>query len=110
VAAPTHTPAGETAPAVGETLGETVAETPAAPEPEPETQSGIPKALADLMHGKDVTEDEIRAVIAKKGYYPADTPWGVMDAEGFIDGWVVPFWPNIVEKINDIRFKGSLPF
>lgn len=69
----------------------------------PEVKSNVPKALSDLMRDTDITEDEIRAVVAEKGYYPFDTAWTVMDQEGFIDGWIVPFWKNIVEVINSKR-------
>jgi len=79
----------------------------AVPPPAAET---VPKALADLMEHDGVREDEVRSVIAAKGYYPADTPWHVMEREGFVDGWVIPFWKNIAEMVNDNRFKKSLPF
>ena len=68
-----------------------------------ETQNDIPGALADLMRETDITEAEVRAVIAEKGYYPGDTPWTVMQSEGFVDGWIIPFWSNIVEMIQSKR-------
>ena len=34
----------------------------------------IPKALRDLMEEKLVSEEEIQAVVADRGYYPRSTP------------------------------------
>ena len=58
----------------------------------------------------DITEDEIRAVFAEKGYYPKDTPWSVLQSEGFVDGWIIPYWTNIVDAIMTLRTNQSVPF
>lgn len=79
-----------------------------ASDPPLEKSDPIPKALSDLMADSDVSENEVRDVIAQKGYYPHDTTWAVMSEEGFVDGWIIPFWKNIVEMIE--ANPGRLPF
>ena len=83
-----HTPKAEPAPA---------------PEPPPVTRpdSDVPAALLPLLESANVTEDEVRDVIAQKGYFTRDTPWSAMENAGFVDGWVLPFWDRIVEMIEN---------
>ena len=69
----------------------------------PESQETIPKALQDLMTERSITEAEVRSVIAEKGYYPGDTAWAVMERDGFVDGWIIPFWANITQLIESKR-------
>jgi len=86
-------------------------ENPPAPKPDPapkETQHtdrpndmAIPEKLAPLLAGADVTELEVREVIAKRqGCFPLGTTWKVMQESGFVDGWVIPFWDKIVAMIQ----------
>lgn len=63
-------------------------------------KSDIPEKLWPLLEHAGVTEDELREVIAGKGYFPADAPWSAMESAGFVDGWVIPFWDKIVETIE----------
>ena len=70
--------------------------------------SGVPANIASMMRSADVAETEVREVIAQKGYYPMDTPWSVMDADGFIAGWLLPFWDKVVEIIK--ANPNRLPF
>lgn len=74
-----------------------------APEPPPVTRSDsdVPAALLPLLESAHVTEDEVRDVIAQKGYFTRDTPWAAMESAGFVDGWVLPFWDRIVEMIEN---------
>lgn len=96
---------------------------PAAPEPpaQPKTAEpqedqaavdggyiGVPKELAGMMRSAEVLDIEVREVIAKKGYYPKDTPWETMERDGFVSGWVIPFWNNIVDMI--VNDPNRLPF
>lgn len=91
---------------------------PAAPDPTPAPQpepvppqpktSDVPSKLAPLLAGADVTEGEVREVIAGKGYFAADTPWSVMDQAGFVEGWVLPWWDKIVAMIKEN--PNRLPF
>lgn len=75
---------------------------PAEPPTPPPADDGpyIPAALKPLLESADVTEAEVREVVAAKGYYTADTPWKVMEGSGFVEGWMLPFWDKIVEMIR----------
>lgn len=71
----------------------------------PETAPGIPKALADLMQENQVTEGEIQAVVALKGYYPKDTPIANYEPD-FVSGVLVGAWPQVFSMIKQTR-KGA---
>ncbi|MBK5243715.1 MAG: ATP-binding protein [Eubacteriaceae bacterium] len=62
----------------------------------------IPKALADLMATKEVTELEIQEVVAKKGYYPIDTPIKSYDPD-FVNGVLVGAWTQVFTEIDTAR-------
>lgn len=70
----------------------------------------IPPKLQTLMHSAGVAEDEVRRVFAEKGYYPFDTPWQVLKSEGFVDGWIIPYWPQILDVIQNNRDNEPVPF
>lgn len=105
-AAPAHTaPAPAPVP-----VPEPAPEPAPAPEPPPVTRSDsdVPATLLPLLESANVTEDEVRDVIAQKGYFTKDTPWSAMESAGFVEGWVLPWWEKIVEIIeND---PDRLPF
>lgn len=61
---------------------------------------GIPKALADLMRENRVSEWDIQAVCAKRGYYPEDTPIVNYDPD-FIQGCLVAAWPQVYGMIQE---------
>jgi len=63
----------------------------------------VPQKLRPLLESADVTEQEVREVIAarKGGYFPMGTTWKVMQDAGFVDGWVIPNWDKIVKMIQD---------
>lgn len=86
---------------------ETPAVTSAAPRDAPED---LPPNLQKLLQSSEIAEDEVRHVFAEKGYYPFDTPWPVLKAEGFVDGWIIPYWPQIVETIINNRANDPVPF
>jgi len=69
---------------------------------------GVPKALADLMKPDEVTVEEIQAVVAKKGYYPAYTPIDKYDPQ-FIAGVLVGAWPQVLAMIQSTR-EEEIPF
>lgn len=71
----------------------------------PEIPTAIPKALADLMQENQVTEGEIQAVVALKGYYPEGTPIINYDPE-FVSGVLVGAWPQVFSMIQQTR-KGA---
>ncbi len=68
----------------------------------------IPKALAELMTASQITEDEVLRVIGSTGYFTADTPWSVMQEQGFVDGWVIPNWTYIKDTVE--ADPNRLPF
>lgn len=72
---------------------------------------GIPKALADLMRTNKVSEWDIQAVCAKRGYYPENTPIVNYDPD-FIQGCLVAAWPQVYQMILDRRaeFDKDNPF
>lgn len=69
----------------------------------------IPKALRDLMEDKLVSEDEIQAVVAGKGYYPQTTPILNYDPD-FISGVLVGAWPQVYAMIKKLRDEYEVPF
>ncbi len=64
----------------------------------------IPEKVAALMQGETITEEEIRDVVYRKGYYPYEMPIAEYPQD-FIDGWIIPFFPKIMEMAS-----GTLPF
>ena len=89
------------------TMEAPVAVTPSAPRDAP---PDIPPKLQTLLRSSGIAEDEVRRVFADKGYYPVDTPWSVLKAEGFVDGWIIPYWSQIVNTIQNNRENDAVPF
>jgi len=67
-----------------------------------EVNPNIPVSLRDLMIRHQVSEWEIQHVVAKRGYYPADTPITNYDP-GFIEGVLVAAWPKVFAMIEEMR-------
>lgn len=67
----------------------------------------IPKPLADLMRANNVTVEEIQTVVARKGYYPKDTPIANYDP-GFISGVLVGAWEQVFQMI--LNSKEEQPY
>lgn len=63
---------------------------------------GIPPALAELMAAQNVKPGEIRAVVAQRGYYPADTPIDRYDP-AFIKAVLIGAWPQVEAMIQANR-------
>lgn len=83
------------------------------PEPKAEpvqgpTASSVPASLASMMSARGLTEEEVRVVIGKTGYFPADSSWQVMEEQGFVDGWILPNFDYIAETIE--ADPNRLPF
>lgn len=72
------------------------------------TASKLPKALTDLMTANKVRPFEIQTVVAKKGYYPSDTPIENYE-DKFINGVLVAAWPKVFAMIKEMR-ENELPF
>ena len=69
----------------------------------------LPQNLKDLMNHDTIGEWEIQQAVYAKGYYPADTLIQDMDPE-FIQGWIIGFWPQVKELIQQIRDNQAVPF
>ena len=82
---------------------QSVPEAPPAPVQTPEPAAGIPKALADLMAASGITEQQIRAAVAMKGYFPEDMPISAYP-EDFVSGVLVGAWKQIVDFINEQKY------
>lgn len=60
------------------------------------------RKLADLMRQAGVTVDEIREIVAKKGYYPLETPLDRYDPD-FVGGVLVGAWNQVFSAIQSTR-------
>lgn len=69
----------------------------------------IPKALRDLMEEKLVSEEEIQAVVADRGYYPRATPILNYDPD-FVSGVLVGAWGQVYGMIEKLRESYEIPF
>ena len=78
--------------------------------PMPPAPSGVPPKVQALMKSDGIYEHELRAVWSSKGYFPHDTSWDVLEQEGFVDGWILPFWGQIVQTVQQDRETYDLPF
>lgn len=56
------------------------------------------KKLADLMAANNISAEEIRAIVAKKGYYPFETPLENYDP-AFVGGVLVGAWDQVYSAI-----------
>ena len=73
----------------------------------PET---IPKSLRDLMYSNVVFEEEIRKVVARRGYYPFSTPIENYDPS-FVEGCLVAAWDKVFDMIKESRdVEDEVPF
>ena len=87
-------------------------EAPPAPAPAPsapQLPADIPPALAALMAANHVVPFEIQAVVAQKGYYPADMPISAYDPD-FVSAVLVAAWPQVEAAILDNRKTEKTPF
>lgn len=64
--------------------------------------SDIPKALQDLMRINNVSEEDIRAAIANRGYYPESMPISKYDID-FINGILIGAWDQVYAKIKELK-------
>jgi hypothetical protein len=58
--------------------------------------------LFDLMTMHGVQEEDIRRVVASKGYYPENTPIGVYD-ENFVNGVLIAAWDQVHSAIKRMK-------
>lgn len=71
-----------------------------APEPEAPAQSQVPDRLAQLMYQSHVAEEEVRKVIGRLGHFPQNTPWSILEEQGYVDGYILPQWSYFVQAIE----------
>ena len=71
---------------------------PAPPSGEPEDSPY--ERFRQVMAESGVTEDEVRKVVAEKGHYAESVPVSEYP-EKFISGWLIKYWPQIVELIDN---------
>ena len=69
----------------------------------------IPKNLRDLMEANNICEWNIQDAAYARGYYPQNTLIQDMDPE-FVQGWIVAFWPQIMELIRQIQKENGVMF
>lgn len=67
----------------------------------------IVPALAKLMKQDNVDELMLRRIVSDKGYFPFTM--AVCDyPQDFVEGWVIAWWPKIVEMIR--KDENNIPF
>ena len=90
---------------------------PAPPQPELEPieplkklviPNDIPKELQDLMRADNVSEEEIREVVAQQGYCPVDMPISAYPPD-FVRGCLIADWQTVLKMINELDLNG-IPF
>ncbi len=67
------------------------------------------KKLSDLMEHAGVTENEIRRVVAQRGYFPENTPIRNYPND-FISGVLVAAWEQVFTMIKQNRENDDMPF
>lgn len=75
--------------------------------PPEQISSELPQALLDLMKPHKVTETEIMFAIAKRGYYPNNTPIENYDP-AFIKGVLIGAWPQVEAAV--LQNREDTPF
>jgi len=63
---------------------------------------GFPTKLWELMRQDGVSEEDVRKVVAARGYYPEATPIDRYD-DDFVDGVLVSSWDKVVSMINQLK-------
>lgn len=81
---------------------ETKATEPATPAADAAPTEKPVDTLRRMMAEANVTDAELQKVVASKGHYDKDAP---IDSyhEKFISGWVIKYWPQILNLINADR-------
>ena len=72
------------------------------PPPAAEQEESPYEQFRQVMAESGVTEDEVRKVVADKGHYAESMPVSEYPAK-FISGWLIKYWPQIVEIIDNGR-------
>ena len=72
------------------------------PAPPSVTEDTPYEQFRQVMAESGVTEAEVRKVVSDKGHYPETVPVSEYPAK-FISGWLIKYWPQIVEIIDNGR-------
>ncbi|MEG1523975.1 MAG: ATP-binding protein [Clostridia bacterium] len=67
----------------------------------------VPKVLLDLLLENHVRPEEVQFAVARRGYYPNDTPISRYEPD-FIKGCLVGAWPQVYEMIQ--KNRAEVPF
>lgn len=67
--------------------------------PSADPEDSVHDRFREVMAESGVTEDEVRMVVASKGHYAESVPVSEYP-EKFISGWLIKYWPQIVEIID----------
>ena len=68
----------------------------------PQKQGTAQGKLRSLMEKDEVTEEELRSVVAARGHYPIDTPVAAYP-DSFVTGWLLKYWDQILDVIRTSR-------
>lgn len=68
----------------------------------PDPEDSVYDRFREVMAESGVTEDEVRKVVAAKGHYDEAVPVSEYP-DKFITGWLIKYWPQILEIINADR-------
>ena len=77
---------------------------PAPPSADPEDSPY--DRFRQIMAESGVTEDEVRKVVASKGRFAENVPIEQY-GDKFITGWLIKYWPQIVELIDAAKAAGN---
>lgn len=81
---------------------ESVNKAAAAAPPSADPEDTPYERFRQVMAESGVTEDEVRRIVADKGHYAESIPVSEYP-EKFISGWLIKYWPQIVELIDNGR-------
>ena len=70
------------------------------PAPSPEPEESVYDRFRQLMAESGVTETDVRKVVASKGHFAEEIPIDQY-GEKFISGWLIKYWSQIVELIDN---------
>jgi hypothetical protein len=62
--------------------------------------------LRELLTRDNITEHELQLAVAKRGYYPADTPLANYEPK-FVAGKLVAHWAAVLQIINEIKQEAT---
>ena len=60
----------------------------------------VPVPAPELMYQSHVAEEEVRKVIGRLGHFPQNTPWSILEEQGYVDGYILPQWSYFVQAIE----------